>query len=110
MGSCRLAIGALEELTTFQAALALATDTLAGRRAAHARAYGSATSTPSPAYELALAIRRTVNALADTAGTLGLLDRESAVTTLTSEYIPTVVRVNSDDEEAEEVTELLAEG
>lgn len=99
LASCRAAINVVPELATFRSALALTVHTGAGRRAAYGRAYGAALSTPSPAMALCVAIRETVNALADAAGTLGPLDREGACRTLTAEYVPQGTRPNSDAEE-----------
>jgi hypothetical protein len=109
LATCRVSINALSELTTFRTAQALTVHTRTGHAAAHNRAYGDGTSTPSPAYNLATAIRATVNALADAAGTLGLLDRASAVTTLTAEYIPTPTRVTTAAEETAELEALYLE-
>ena len=109
LATCRVSINALTELTTFRDAAALTTHTRAGREAAYSRGYGSATSTPSPAYNLALAIRATVAALADANGALGLLDRESAVTTLTAEYLPTPDRPTSEAQETVEEAALMRE-
>jgi hypothetical protein len=109
LGGCRAAIGALPELTTFRSAQALTAHTLAGRTATYNRAFGDALSTPSPAYNLALAIRNTVNARADADGTLGLLDRETAYSTLAAEYVPATDRPPSEAAEAAELEQLLAE-
>lgn len=109
LATCRVAINALPELTAFRTAVALTTDSLVGRRAAYGRAYGAATSTPSPAYDLARAIVDTVNAQADAAGTLGLLDRGGAVATLTAEYLPPADRPNSEAEEEAEQLKLIRE-
>lgn len=111
LATCRVAINSLPELTTFRTAntLAATEQSRIGRVAAYGRAYGATTSTPSPAYNLARAIRETVNAQADSNGTLGLLDRESAVTTLTAEFVPNVTRPESEDTETAELEAFLRE-
>ncbi len=93
LASCRVAINALPELATFRAALVLTVHTREGLAAAYSRAYEA--GAPTPAQALFRAIRETVNALADTSGALGLLDRENACRTLTAEYVTAAVRPDS---------------
>ena len=109
LASARVSINVLAELATFRTAGALTVHTRAGRVTAYSRAYGEALSTPSPAYNLARAIRQTVSALADASGALGVRDRESAVTTLTAEYLPTAERPPTAAEELEEEKQLAIE-
>jgi hypothetical protein len=109
LATCRVAINSLPELAAFRSANALTDHTRVGREAAFGRAFGSTTSTPSPAYNLALAIRVTVGAQADASGALGALDRESAVSTLTAEYLPAGERPPSQAEEAAATEALLLE-
>jgi len=91
LATCRAAIALLPELATFRTAKTLAeTGTRAQRTAAWNAAYSDAQAGLSPAYRLRKAVRDTVNAQADTAGTLGLLDRESAYQTLVAEVVTTV--------------------
>jgi hypothetical protein len=111
LGSCRSAVAVLTELTTFRTAnrLGESEHTISGRATAYQRTFGTSQSNPSPAYNLALAIRQTVSALADAAGTLGVYDRERAVRTLTAEYVPATDRPPTAEQEATELAQLLAE-
>lgn len=110
LNTCRTAVGSLTELTTFRAALRVAQGSRrADRIAAWHAAYSPTTSGPSPAYNLRRAIRDTVNAQADIAGTLGQLDRESAVRTVAAEFVPDFARPPSDDQEQAALEQLLRE-
>lgn len=91
LATCRTVIATLPELATFRTAKTLAeTGTRAQRTAAWQAAYGDAQSGLSPAYRLRKAVRDTVNAQADSNGTLGPLDRETAYQTLVAEVVTVV--------------------
>lgn len=110
LNTCREAVGQLAELATFRAALQLAQNARrANRIAAWHAAYSPTTAGPSPAYLLRQAIRDTINAQADIAGTLGPLDRESAYRTVVAEFVPTYPKPPTDEQEQAALEQLLRE-
>jgi hypothetical protein len=111
LSTCRTAVNLLPELTTFRAALAtVGAGSSAERRAAWAACFDDNRSTDkSPAYRLRKAIRDTVRAEADAAGTLSPLDRESAYRTISAEFVPDVAKPHEQARESEELQRLLIE-
>lgn len=108
--TCRTAITALPELTTFRTALAsVGVGTIDARRAAWTACYGENQTGGSPAYRLAKAIRETVLAQAGIAGTLSPLDRESAYRTMEAEFVPTAPKPPTRTQEEDELRRLLLE-
>jgi|GEM_PF-6134680 len=106
--TCRGVIDDLDELTTYRDALAnIASASRASRVAAWHAAYSPTTTGQSPAYLLRKAIRDTVNAQADIAGTLGPLERESAYSQLAGEYVSTYPKPLDDNQEQAELEKLI---
>lgn len=106
--TCRSYIDDLDELATYRAALAnIASAARANRVAAWHAAYSPTLTGQSPAYNLRLAIRGVVNAQADIAGTLGPLERESAYSTLSGEYVSTYPKPLDDNQEQAELEKLI---
>lgn len=108
--TCRNAVGSLAELSAFRTSLAsLQSATRAERIRVWHATYSPTSTGQSLAYQLRLAIRNTVNAQADIAGTLSPLDRESAYRTMDTEFVPEMARPLSDDQEHAELEKLLRE-
>lgn len=110
LSTCRTAIDSLPELTAYNTAYAAyGAASRSTRRGLWAAVFKDSTSGPSPAYNLRRAIRDTVNAQADSNGTLGPLDRESAYRTLVAEYVVTRPQPISDAAEAALYNRLIQE-
>lgn len=115
LADCRDDITGLAELAAFRAALAsVGAGSADDRRAAWTACFDdNQGANKSPAHRLRQAVRDTVRARADAAGTLSPLDRESAYRTLVAEFVPAPARPPSRDAEYDEtrrelVNELLS--
>ena len=98
--TCKSAVSASPEYTAFTTAYAgFSTAGRPNRIAAWHAVYTDSTGNGSVVNDLRLAIRRTVNAQADSSGALGPLDREEAVRQLNEYFIPDIAAPATDAEE-----------
>ncbi len=109
--TCRTAVAALPELVTFRAALSnLGSVSRTARTGAWTAAYDdNKTVGGSPASRLAKAIRESVQAAADAAGTLSPMDRESAYRTVVAFYLPVEPKPPTAAQEDAELQRLATE-
>lgn len=106
--SCRTAIEASAEYTAYNTAhAAYAAGSRSTRSALWHAAYSRTTNAASPAQQLNDLIRQTVTALGET--TVTARDRETAVQTLTAQYVASPKRPRNAVHEAAELQKLLIE-
>lgn len=114
--TCRAKVDALDELSAFRTAGALANSTRAERMARWGRVHATTDSNGTTvAYRLSKAIRDVVNAEADkyqTAGSgiINSSERESAFATIHGEYVPVIGRPTTTADEIATLTAAINEG
>lgn len=111
---CRGVIANLPERSAFITAGTLANDTRAERSARWGRLYGTDATSTSVASRYRKAIRDMVNAEADKyatagSGTVSPLERESAIRTLVTEFVPAVSKPKSSADELAALDRAISE-